>query len=51
MVNRVPLHLVLPSRHLLQRKMTKEKFKEDFFSEKNKRGELFIGDLRVHNCE
>ena len=51
MVNRVPLRLVLPSRHLLQRKMTKEKFKEDFFSEKNKRGEPFIGDLRVHNCE
>ena len=36
MVNRVPNHLVWPSRHLLHRKMTKEKFKEDikyyFFS-------------------
>ena len=29
MVNRLPLHLVWPSRHLLYGKMTKEKSKED----------------------
>ena len=29
MVDRVPLRLVWPSRHLLNRKMTKEKSKED----------------------